>query len=193
MAIDILYGDGQTSIDEEEREDLIPFWITNNRQLNRLEQENINAAMSTFYKKKLPIKKILTISLVKNLHKKVFDRVWKWAGEFRKTDKNIGVTKNEIITSTYILFGDVNFWISKKIFSKDEIVIRCKHRLVSIHPFVNGGGRDSRVFADMLIRSLGSDTFSWGSSISKARQSYLSALRKSDKNDYTDLIKFARR
>lgn len=57
MAIDIVYGEGQTAIDEDEKEALIPFWITNNGQLNRLEQENINTAIRTFYQRVLPIQK----------------------------------------------------------------------------------------------------------------------------------------
>ena len=192
MAIDIFYGKGQTPIDEDEKGDLIPSWITHNHQLNRLEQENINKAIGFFFTKKLTRKKLLTIPFMKNLHKKMLDDVWSWAGEFRLTDKNIGVTKTQIITSTYVLLEDINFWIDNKVFPNEEIVIRCKHRMVAIHPFVNGNGRHSRIFADLLMKSLGSAEFSWGSSLPNAREEYLAALRKADKNSYSDLLKFAR-
>ncbi len=192
MAIDIYYGDGQTAIDEDEKMDMIPFWVTKNEQLNRLEQENINQAINIFYAKKLSPSKILTIPFVKNLHKKMFEDVWKWAGKFRKTDKNIGVAKTEIMTSTYNLLEDIDFWIKNKVFTEEEIAIRAKHRMVSIHPFVNGNGRHSRIFADLLIKSLGFEEFSWGTTLSNARGLYLSSLRKADKNDFCDLLTFAK-
>ena len=33
----------------------------------------------------------MTESFMKLLHKKMFCNVWKWAGEFRRSEKNIGV------------------------------------------------------------------------------------------------------
>ena len=192
MAIEIYYGDGQTVIDEDEKMELIPFWVTKNEQLNKLEQENINRAINIFYTKRLRPSKILTIPFVKNLHKKMFGDVWRWAGKFRKTDKNIGVTKTEIMTSTYNLLEDIDFWIQNRVFTEEEIAIRGKHRMVSIHPFVNGNGRHSRIFADLLIKSLGFEEFSWGTTQPNARGLYLSSLRKADKNDFDDLLSFAR-
>lgn len=192
MGLEIKYGTGQTPIDEDERNALIPFWVTNNQQLNLIEQENVNKAIGFFSKKRISHEKILQLSFVKKLHKKMFGDVWKWAGVFRKTEKNIGVLKTQIQANTYNLLQNVNYWIENDIFDVDELTIRCKHMLVSIHPFPNGNGRHSRLYADLLIESLGGEVFSWGINQESARENYLSSLREADKGDYHSLLKFAR-
>ena len=187
------YGNGQTPIEQEEIDELIPFWITKNFELNNLEQQNIANALSFFKKRKPKLAEILSLQFIKKLHHKMFCDVWKWAGKFRKTEKNIGVWKRQIATATYSLLNDVEYWVNNHIFSKEEIAIRCKHRLVSIHPFPNGNGRHSRVYADLLIHSLGQREFTWGKSLKNPREEYLSALRKADQNFYQALIAFARK
>ena len=96
MGIELTYGSGQTLIDINELEGFIPFWATTYGELNRLEQENINAAVRFFARKKVSVDHILTMQFVKKLHKKMFNKVWEWAGTFRKTDKNIGIDKMKI-------------------------------------------------------------------------------------------------
>jgi len=39
------------------------------------------------------------------------------------------------------LLDNCFYWIENKTFPEEEIAIRLKHRLVSIHPFSNGNGR----------------------------------------------------
>ena len=190
--IGIYYGEGQTLIDEDEKGDLIPFWAETNGELNRLEQANINKAILFFEGKKMLDEDILTIPFVKELHRRMFDDVWKWAGAFRRTDKNIGVDKRMIVVALHSLLQDVLYWIAHETYERDAIAIRCKHRLVSIHPFSNGNGRHSRIFADLLARSLGQKAFRWGAGVEGARAKYLSALREADKGNYDTLIDFAR-
>ena len=134
---------------------------------------------------------------MKDLHKRMFGDIWKWAGEFRKTDKNIGVDKFMIGMELKNLLDDCNYWIEKKVFSEDEIAVRLSHRMVHIHPFANGNGRHSRLMADVLVtKEFGKPYFTWGSvsltKKSEARTNYLAALRDADRNDYISLIKFSR-
>ncbi|MEM9569754.1 MAG: mobile mystery protein B [Bacteroidota bacterium] len=192
MGLEIKYGTGQTPINEDERGNLIPFWINTNEELNLVEQQNINKAIKFFSHKNLDCHKILSVYFLKSLHKKMFGEVWEWAGDFRTTDKNIGVTKTQIRSFLYQLLDDIIYWIDHKVFSPDTIAIRCKHRLVAIHPFVNGNGRHSRLFADLLIKSLGGDVFSWGATLQEARKKYLSSLREADQYSYDALLQFAR-
>ena len=188
----LTYGSGQTLIDIDEREDFIPFWATTYGEMNRLEQENITSAVRFFARKKVLLEDILTLHFVKTLHRKMFDKVWRWAGRFRKRDTNLGVDKMQVEMSLYVLLGDVRYWIENKVFPVDEMVIRCKHRMVAIHPFPNGNGRHSRLFADMLVQGLDGEVFTWGASMKAARQPYLSALREADKGFYAPLLTFAR-
>lgn len=122
----------------------------------------------------------------------MFEEVWKWAGFLRKTNKNIGIGKELIVTSLCELLDDVKYWLQYNVYSMDEIAVRCKHRMVFIHPFVNGNGRHSRIFADILIKKLGKKAFSWGKSKLKPRETYLKALREADMGDYALLLSFAR-
>jgi Fic-DOC domain mobile mystery protein B len=133
---------------------------------------------------------------VRKLHGKMFDQTWKWAGEYRCTEKNIGVPFHEIRERVGTLLGDVRYWIENNTYSIDEIAVRFHHRLVLIHPFANGNGRHARLIADVLAMKLGRPTFTWGSvSLLKegeARGKYLQAIRTADDGDVRPLVEFAR-
>lgn len=72
------------------------------------------------------------------------------------------------------------------------------HRLVAIHPFPNGNGRHARVFADLLMRTLDGEQFTWGATSIQGngpnRQAYLDALRAADADpeNIEPLVLFAR-
>jgi Fic-DOC domain mobile mystery protein B len=126
----------------------------------------------------------------------MFDRTWRWAGQFRKTNKNIGIEWPEISHHLHLLLGDVHFQIENTSYPYDEITTRFHHRLVAIHPFSNGNGRHARLAADALLLSLKQPRFSWGENLSiepqQIRKNYIHALRAADKGDYELLLKFAR-
>ncbi len=197
MGLDLDYSEGQTPLDDDEKEELLIPSITTRGELDEFEQLDVEKAIEWLLSRKLNITKILTEKFVKDLHKRMFGDIWKWAGEFRKTNKNIGVDKFMIGIELKNLLDDCNYWIEKKIFSEDEIVVRLSHRMVSIHPFANGNGRHSRLIADVLVtKGFGKSYFTWGSvsftKQSEARTKYLAALRDADRNDYNSLIEFSR-
>ena len=197
MGLDLDYSEGQTPLDDDEKEGLLIPSITTRGELDEFEQLDVEKAFEWLLTVKLNINKILTEKFVKDLHKKMFGDIWKWAGEFRKTNKNIGVDKFMIGIELKNLLDDCNYWIEKKVFSEDEIAVRLSHRMVSIHPFANGNGRHSRLMADVLVtKGFGNPYFTWGSvsftKQSEARTKYLAALRDADRNDYNSLIKFSR-
>lgn len=198
MGLELEYIDSQTAIDEDEKEGLLIRSISTRAELDEFEQQNIERAIVWTMKKHFEIKEILTESFVRKLHKKMFDQTWRWAGEFRKSNKNIGVDKFQIGIELKYLLDDCKFWVENKSFSEDEIAIRFKHRMVHIHPFPNGNGRHSRLIADVLIEhGFAKPVFSWGSDNlspqSNIRSEYLNALFEADEENYTSLIKFARR
>jgi Fic-DOC domain mobile mystery protein B len=127
----------------------------------------------------------------------MYGTVWVWAGEFRKTNKNIGVDKWQIPTELKYLLDDVKFWYANNTYHPDELAIRFKHRLVSIHCFANGNGRHSRLMADIIIEKIFKQpVFTWGAANlvkqSDTRTAYLNAIRAADKGDFKLLIEFAR-
>jgi fido (protein-threonine AMPylation protein) len=86
--IDFEYPEGSTPIDTNEADGLLLTHITTRSELDRWEQDNINEALAWLEKNKP--KDILNESFIKLLHKKMFCNVWKWAGKFRQSEKNIG-------------------------------------------------------------------------------------------------------
>lgn len=181
--------DNSTPLTEEEKQQLKAKWITTRSELNELETKGIANAEIWLLKNK---KDILNETFIKNLHKKMFGDIWKWAGTFRTTERNIGVAPYEIQPKLRILLDDVKFWIDNRTFSPKEIAIRFHHRLVQIHPFPNGNGRISRLIADLLMRQFGLPVLNWGSEnlteISELRKEYITALRKADDGDYSFLL-----
>lgn len=127
----------------------------------------------------------------------MYSDVWKWAGKFRTTNKNIGVDKHEIGSYLKNLLDDCAYWIEHHTYSDDEIAIRFKHRIVSIHCFSNGNGRHSRLIADIIIKHIfGKPNFTWHSTNLKVydnpRKEYLDALKEADAGNIHALVKFAR-
>lgn len=199
MGLEIEYSPGQTPLEEEEKEGLKILTITTKGELDEFEQKNIEEAVQWTIGRDIKTEKLLSESFVKSLHKKMYNEVWKWAGDFRKSEKNIGVESWKISTQLRMLLDDVKFWIENETYSEDEIAIRFKHRIVSIHCFPNGNGRHSRFMADLIAEKIfNREIFTWGqtnSNLSKhnnERAEYLRALKKADRGELTDLIKFAR-
>lgn len=62
-----------------------------------------------------------------------------------------------------LLCDDLKYWIENKTYDSTEIAVRFHHRLVSVHPYINGNGRHSRLVADVLIRQFGEKELTWGS------------------------------
>lgn len=188
---------GETLLEEEDREGLKLNFISSKSELNEFEQQNIEDAMTWIVRKQLNQNNILSSKFICQLHDKMFCKVWKWSGNFRKSDKNIGIHHKEIGIALKVLCDDTKYWIDHKIFEPDEIAIRFKHRLVSIHCFQNGNGRHSRLMADIIIEKIFKlNIFTWGihsnlESI-KIREKYIKAVRSADENNYTPLLKFSR-
>lgn len=151
--------DASTPLTPEEREALIPSYITQRRELNEVEQIGITDADRWAFSRK---RDVLSEEFLCFLHKRMFADVWKWAGQFRTTARNIGVEAWHIGPQLRELLDDVRYWIEHKTFGSDEIAMRFHHRLVFIHPFPNGNGRLSRLAADLLIVQLGGERFTLG-------------------------------
>ncbi len=197
MGLEFQYAEGQTPLNPEEKEGLKIKSITTQGELDEFEQLNIENAIEWTIHANLKPERILTERFVKNLHKRMYGDVWKWAGEFRKTEKNIGITWPKIGLELKTLLDDTKYWIENNSYPPEEIALRFKHRLVSIHCFPNGNGRHSRIMADIIMESVfGKEIFSWHqSNMVKAdsiRKKYIKALQKADNGDIKPLIDFAK-
>lgn len=181
----------------EEREGLLQSWVTSRGDLNHAEEANIvQGAAWARRSRGLTAPTLLDEAFIRKLHKRMFGAVWKWAGAYRQTERNIGVAAYRIPADIAVLLDDVRYWIQHNTYPRDEIAARFHHRLVAIHPFPNGNGRHARLMADLLIERLGGAPFTWGSGslvdTGELRARYISALRAADGQDIGPLLVFAR-
>lgn len=191
--------EGATPLDPDESEGLIPDHVTTRQELNELEEANVQIGLEWGLKaavfRRRPVD-VLTEDFLYELHERMFDAVWEWAGQRRGTNKNIGIDKIEIPPQVRNLIEDARVWRKESVYPPDELAVRFHHRLVWIHPFPNGNGRHARLMADLLVQQAGRPAFSWGrenlTTTSALRARYIGALRQADEGNIQPLLEFAR-
>ncbi|KAF0810129.1 Fic family protein [Alcanivorax sp. S71-1-4] len=190
------YPQGATPLDKDELNGLKHPHISTRQELDALEQDNILAGLRWLRaQRKFSQDDLLTEGFITTLHKRMFGEVWRWAGQFRKTEKNIGIDPAQIPTALRNLLDDARYWIEHRTFGAAEFAARLHHRLVSIHPFPNGNGRATRLITDEIV-SRYFDGFRphWENSAliteGAHRQRYIAALRDADAGNYQPLVGF---
>jgi Fic-DOC domain mobile mystery protein B len=182
-----------TPLNPEERDGLIPSHVTLRIELNELEQQNILEADEwALARRRDPVDE----AFGRRLHRRMFGGVWRWAGSYRASNKNLGVERMLIHPRLYEALDQTRYWVEHETFPPDEIAVRFHHALVAVHPFPNGNGRWSRLMADILAVRLGGRRFSWGrgalSAADETRGAYIAALKAADNHDFGPLLAFAR-
>ena len=188
-------GDGTTPLTPEDREHLIPTHITLRSELNEMEADGVLGAMTWASRRRRSTNTLLNRTFILGLHRRMFRRVWRWAGNYRTRVTTPGVDPHTIQVELHKLLGDTRYWLAKNTYTADEVAIRFHHRLVLIHPFPNGNGRLCRLLADLLAAALHNQPFSWGRSSlapAEARSRYLAAIRAADEGNYGPLFTLAR-
>ena len=77
MGLELNYINGQTPLDEDEKEGLLKKTISTRAELDEFEQLNIDEARVWLLKTKLDVSKILSEEFIKELHSKMFENVWR--------------------------------------------------------------------------------------------------------------------
>jgi Fic-DOC domain mobile mystery protein B len=186
--------DGATPLDVDEIEGLRFTHITTRGELDQLEQANIVEGLQWLKKKRNA--DILSEGFVRDLHKRLFEQVWKWAGTFRQTEKNIGVDPLQIAIQLRQLLDDTRYWIEHETFPPTELAVRFHHKLVLIHLFPNGNGRHARIMADAILTKLmDAPAIDWSGGykledMSERRDQYIAALRVADTHNFSKLLEF---
>ncbi len=194
--------DGATPIDDDEAVGLIPTFVATRADLNLVEQVGIASARTwaTRSPAARTVESILSEPFVRQLHRRMFSTVWRWAGTYRATERNIGVDPTRIPVAVRDLVDNARHWVAPgATWTTPELAcVRVHHQMVAIHPFPNGNGRHARLFTDLLARSVGVQPFTWGGAdldtTGPDRAAYLAALRRADRDpdDLDDLLRFAR-
>ena len=186
--------DGATPLDPDELEGLRHQHITSRAELNHLEQANIQNGLAWLKRRRSADS--LTEAFIRDLHRRLFGEVWRWAGSFRRTEKNIGVDPVQISVQLRALLDDARFWAENGTYASLEAGARFHHRLVQIHLFANGNDRHARIAADQYLRChWGHPPIDWAAGYdlegsSERRKAYIRALRAADAGDYRSLFRF---
>jgi len=188
---------GATSLTPDELLGLKAKHITNRGELNELEGANIVEGL-TWLERRSSSFNVLTDNTAREVHKRLFGQIWGWAGMYRLTEKNIGVSVWHIATEMRTCLDDAQHWQDNNIYEPLEATARLHHKLVWIHPFANGNGRWARVMADAYLAGTDRETFldwSAGGTLvadSDHRANYIAALRAADGYKFQPLIRFVR-
>ena len=188
------YPDGATPLDPDELDGLKFKHVSTRGELDQLEQAGITEGLKWLDKQKNP--DVLSEAFVLELHKRLFGSVWKWAGTFRRTEKNIGVDPIQVAIQLRQLLDDAKYWIEHATYTPKELAARFHHKLVFIHPFPNGNGRHARIMADaVLTKLLNEQAIDWAGgyrleAMNERRNQYIAALRAADGHDMSALLEF---
>jgi Fic-DOC domain mobile mystery protein B len=158
---DLEYPPGATPLDPEDLAHLIPT-IATQRDLNEFEAQNIErgeawALGNARFRGDFP-----SFATLNQLHEQMFGDTWRFAGKRRlKNGYNIGIDFVQIPEQVGALCGDAAYRIQQG-WPWVETAVRFHHRLVWVHPFLNGNGRHSRLAADLLLAFNGQPQLRWG-------------------------------
>jgi Fic-DOC domain mobile mystery protein B len=186
--------EGATPLDPDEMDGLKFRHVTTRGELDELEQVNIESGLLWLSRRRKT--DILTDEFMRTLHRRLFGDVWKWAGQFRQTEKNIGIDPIQIAVQLRTLLDDARYWADHGTYSPLEAGAYFHHRLVRIHPFPNGNGRHARIAADTyLSESFDHAPIDWANGhdlqrTNERRDAYLAALRAADAGDPRPLLAF---
>jgi Fic-DOC domain mobile mystery protein B len=190
---------GATPLDPDEAEGLLHAHVATRAELDELEEANIQLGFAWGVQRAVTRRRrvdVLSEPFLYELHRQMFGEVWSWAGDVRRSNKNIGVDWHIVRIEVRNLIEDARAWREEGIYTVDELAVRFHHRLVAIHPFANGNGRHARLMADLLALGAGRRSFSWGggrlTTTSELRVSYINALREADRGNVAPLLAFAR-
>ena len=191
------HPEGPTPLAPEEERDLVRP-VANRAELNAFERENIlEARRWALSKGTLARVDLLTETFLRELHRRMFGNVWRWAGIPRTTERNMGAPVHRIPTDVRLLLEDTRYWFAEKTYPPDEAAVRFHYRLVTIHPWPNGNGRHARLMADILASAHGAKSLPWSQNTDlvqpgSVRQRYLDALHDADNGNFQPLLAFAR-
>ena len=186
--------DSATPLDPDELQGLKFDHITTRGELDELEQANIEEGMEWVSRQRGG--DIFDDAFTRKLHFRLFGDVWEWAGQYRLTEKNIGIDPIQIPEQLQMLLGDARYWAENNTYPPLEAAARFHHRMVQIHPFPNGNGRHARIATDIMLQDYyDHPPIEWASGFdlqadNERRTVYINSLRAADGGDLDPLLAF---
>lgn len=115
----------------------------------------------------------------------------RFAGKYRQTSIRIFETDFKFPSSEKVpqLVKNLIYWYkkNKNKYHQFELAILVSMKLVTIHPFVDGNGRVSRLIMNFLLSKR---NYPWINIYNKQRQRYLQNVRRANDEDYSSIFPF---
>lgn len=187
--------DGQTPLPIELQKGLLPNHIQTMGELDEYEETNI--AQGLAWLQNYSGTDFLNHNFWLKLHKKLFGKVWSWAGEVRSHE----LDNPDFLKPYYIwpafkqLEDDLKYWLENNTYEEKEFAARLHERIETIHPFNNGNGRFGRIVTEYICKREKMKIPTWGAKLNSVpsvrRKEYVASLVKARKEfDFKDLINF---
>ncbi len=171
--------------------------ITTHGQLDEAESLNIINAVEWIERGR--IGDVFTVQFYRELHARMYDQVWAWAGVLRSQTgavPNIGVEPTKVPAELgRVAMEFAREWAVRNDENLLPFIAGYHHALVWVHPFNNGNGRWSRLACDAVIERLTNDPhIVWATdtlnSDSDERSAYIAALKHADTGDLQPLVEY---
>lgn len=185
-------GYGTTPLDFEELDALLPEAAelighpVTKIAVYELEQEYERAVREAFLPRaasgELPLPDLLTDWSLRDLHARLYENLWSWAGTYRLRELSIGIDPTMIAVELRATFDSLLYrWEHAGDWTAVHLALATHAEAARIHPFVDGNGRSTRLLADLVLLAATPDdepaaVFDWD--LDKSR--YISALRRFD-------------
>ncbi|MBU3907394.1 MAG: Fic family protein [Nanoarchaeota archaeon] len=115
----------------------------------------------------------------------------KFAGRYRETSVRIFKSDTHFPDASKVpqLIKNLVYWykINKNKKHPFEMAILFSAKFVSIHPFIDGNGRTSRLIMNFLLKK---KRYPWINIYMKRRESYLKAVRQANEEKYKPILEF---
>src|SRR3989344_227369 len=127
-----------------------------------------------------------------NLHSIILkDISERFAGRYRETSVRIFKSDARFPDASKIpqLVKNLIYWykLNKNKLHPFELAVVFSNNLVSIHPFIDGNGRVSRLIMNFLLKK---KNYPWINIYMKQRAEYLKAVRQANNEDYKPILLF---
>lgn len=134
----------------------------------------------------------VTEQFILNLHSIISESILeKFSGRYRESKIRIfgGDVKFPEANLVPQLMKNLIYWYNKnkRKYHPFEMAVIFSMKFVTIHPFVDGNGRVSRLIMNFLLEKKG---YPWIDVYMKQRAKYLRAVRKANDKKYEDIIEF---
>jgi Fic-DOC domain mobile mystery protein B len=174
---------------------LLPSLSTTS-QLQEAERLNIHEArIWAMHQRTLQRTDLFSVEFQRELHRRMFRRVWRGAGDFRKTASTQGWEPDRIEEGVRLFADDADAWFKFSTYPVHECAVRLHHRLVSVRPWGHGNGRHARLMADVAVAAHAEAPLTWGMGAPGGRtprEIYIEAIASADNGDIAALLAFAR-